>query len=146
MAWLWCSLAVLLGGLFSLVVSGFVDYEETQRLEPQDVSCSVYMTSMEVSLPGCIPRKIRTRACRGSCHSWAFPKWVPEDSHSLVTRGIHMVHNCKCCKPHSLRSQIVTFACPGRGGNVRRVLKVPVDCSCRPCSDIPHHSVKTFDY
>ena len=146
MSWIWFGFTFLFSGLATVLGSGFEDYEETQRLEPQDVSCSLYVTSMEASLPGCLPRKIRTRACRGACASWAFPKWVPEDSHSLVTRGIHMVHNCKCCKPVNHRIQVLTFTCPGRGGNVMRPLMVPVDCSCRPCSDVPHHSVKTFDY
>lgn len=106
-----------------------------------DPGCDTYRTVLEVAYPGCVPRRVMTTACRGTCRSWTFPEWVHE------TGSIHMIENCQCCKPLVRRAISVRLDCPQRAGHTKKIMVwAGLECRCRPCSDGNPDSEQPYDY
>ncbi|XP_006816926.1 bursicon-like [Saccoglossus kowalevskii] len=93
--------------------------------------CSSAFAHMIVTYPGCIPKRIPTMACRGSCPSYTEPHW------SNVYQELVYKDFCTCCAPLHKRVGTVNLRCPGREGGPTMAMKVQaaLDCQCRPCSN-----------
>lgn len=126
--------------LFTLVMLVLVTSQEDENvIATEDLTCATHLTQIKVTHEGCIPAFVMTTACRGTCRSYAHPKWSPP-------YNIQMVHNCNCCKPMIRRFRLVTLDCPGLIGSKTLRIYGADTCRCRPCSDHNPEAEKPYDY
>jgi len=93
--------------------------------------CTRRPLELTIRLNNCIPKTIPALACAGSCSSYTRP--------SSDFPG-EMEHFCQCCDIDESVSAPVRLFCPGlRRRLVQIMLKVPLSCKCRPCSERPEN-------
>ncbi|KAL7642272.1 UNVERIFIED_CONTAM: hypothetical protein RMT77_006833 [Armadillidium vulgare] len=98
--------------------------------------CSLTPVIHILSYPGCLSKPIPSFACQGRCSSYV------QVSGSKVWQT---ERSCMCCQESGEREASVTLICPKARIGEPRVRKVttraPIDCMCRPCTDVEEASV-----
>ena len=87
-----------------------------------------------INYGNCHQKRILSYGCMGGCHSYTRPSPV---------RLNEMEHFCQCCEEQDTKRAYVRILCPSTRGrhSFRRIvisIKIPLTCSCRPCSLVPH--------
>ncbi|RWS16401.1 mucin-5B-like protein, partial [Dinothrombium tinctorium] len=84
--------------------------------------------------PGCMPKPIPSFACQGSCSSYV---QVSGSKFWQVERS------CMCCQEMGEREATVSVFCPQAVPKFRKIVtRAPVNCMCRPCTDIDEKAIK----
>ncbi|XP_038045198.1 bursicon-like [Patiria miniata] len=79
-----------------------------------------------ISHEGCMPRRVPSYGCRGSCTSY---------SRVSPTDYTQMERSCQCCQESDHQVRTVWLNCPALFPNTRMQveLKMAMSCNCRPC-------------
>ncbi|KAL4234456.1 hypothetical protein ACF0H5_006102 [Mactra antiquata] len=93
-------------------------------------TCKRQVTRQTITYKDCLPKRILTRACVGSC--------VTSASVSS-TNPLQITRSCFQCKESIIRQKKVRLTCPNPEGPqpFRRILievPVPMECMCESCS------------
>ncbi|XP_074658684.1 bursicon-like [Tubulanus polymorphus] len=94
----------------------------------REETCALMPAILSVSPPPkyrheCETVKLTTLGCKGTCHSYS----------NLVTDHPYQIgRTCSCCEPLQMGIQLVSMRCK-RGKMIRRPVRFPLSCSCRPC-------------
>ncbi|XP_068226648.1 bursicon isoform X1 [Palaemon carinicauda] len=98
--------------------------------------CSLTPVIHILSYPGCNSKPIPSFACQGRCTSYV------QVSGSKIWQT---ERSCMCCQESGEREATVTLNCPkARVGDPKRrkvLTRAPVDCMCRPCTDVEEGTV-----
>ena len=101
-------------------------------------SCSLEWAELDIEHPGCFPRRLLVKGCRGTCSSYTRP--------SQMNPG-QLERFCQCCDVDSMRLRRAILFCPNTETNppqLRRMavtMKIPQSCRCRPCTETPEHVI-----
>nr|AXN93475.1 bursicon alpha 2 [Mizuhopecten yessoensis] len=102
--------------------------------------CNRRLIIHTLSYEGCQPRRLLSRACDGSCASFARP--------SVDISG-ELARYCECCKQTETTIVETFLRCPnsdGRSFRRKRILvNIPTACACRPCSALPAYIIAAED-
>ncbi|XP_076047531.1 cuticle-tanning hormone bursicon [Oratosquilla oratoria] len=89
-----------------------------------------------LSYPGCVSKPIPSFACKGKCTSYV------QVSGSKIWQT---ERSCMCCQESGEREAAVTLSCPKAKPGEPRIRKVvtraPIDCMCRPCTQVEEGAV-----
>ncbi|RUS77412.1 hypothetical protein EGW08_014831 [Elysia chlorotica] len=96
-------------------------------------ACSLHRSVHTVRFRQCIPKRVLSFNCRGTCDSYS--SLNPADLMSII-------RNCNCCTETGFRTARIPLRCPkpdGESGyrNAHVRVKLPTGCSCRPCEPVP---------
>nr|QUP51992.1 bursicon-A1 [Urechis unicinctus] len=96
-------------------------------------SCKVRRIIHRVDYQGCLPRRMVSLACQGTCRSYT--------QVSAGQQHVRLERHCSCCQEVQTVTRNATIRCrndrPYRGRPFKTVvlrLTLPVRCMCRPCS------------
>lgn len=102
----------------------------------QAEECSLTPVIHILSYPGCNSKPIPSFACQGRCTSYV------QVSGSKIWQT---ERSCMCCQESGEREATVTLTCPKPRPGEPRVKKIltraPIDCMCRPCTDVEEGTV-----
>nr|ACG50067.1 bursicon hormone alpha subunit [Callinectes sapidus] len=98
--------------------------------------CSLRPVIHILSYPGCTSKPIPSFACQGRCTSYVQVSgsklWQTERS-------------CMCCQESGEREAAITLNCPkprpGEPKEKKVLTRAPIDCMCRPCTDVEEGTV-----
>ncbi|KAK0167367.1 hypothetical protein PV327_004774 [Microctonus hyperodae] len=98
--------------------------------------CQVTPVIHVLQYPGCVPKPIPSFACTGRCSSYL------QVSGSKIWQ---MERSCMCCQESGEREASVSLFCPKAKPGERKFRKVmtkaPLECMCRPCTDIEEYAI-----
>lgn len=93
-------------------------------------NCGLKRGVMNIYIPGCKRRTIRSVGCKGLCLSSARPGLSDQMKTSNEFFTV-----CKCCKPKTARSRNLKLQCPLHIVKERRIrIYEATSCACLPCS------------
>ncbi|GFS02752.1 bursicon [Elysia marginata] len=96
-------------------------------------ACSLRRSVHTVRFRQCIPKRVLSLNCHGTCNSYS--SLNPADLLSII-------RNCNCCKETGFANAWIPLRCPKPNGergyrDAHIRVKVPRGCSCRPCDPLP---------
>ncbi|XP_074659708.1 bursicon-like [Tubulanus polymorphus] len=97
---------------------------------PTPESCKRRPVAIRISFNNCETKRRVVFACKGTCPSYS----------QMSSGGETIDRSCKCCKEKGEIEHRVKLRCRNR--ETRRLqivqvkMKVPLDCMCRPCSNL----------
>lgn len=97
--------------------------------------CNKRLIIYTLRYQNCMRLRLLTYACAGTCTSST--QW---SEHGLI-------HFCECCREQHSEVRRLVLRCP-RGDHMTRAvvpIRMPVSCSCRPCSYTPDHVIPAED-
>lgn len=94
-----------------------------------NASCRRQLTVQIIRYNDCIPKRLLTYSCNGSCSS---------DSHLSATYPFGITHTCLQCKESIIHDRKVKIKCPNYDGisrfkNIHINIPVPKTCLCQRC-------------
>lgn len=106
-------------------------------LDYSSSECQRRLILRTMRYPNCIPKRIVSFGCKGTCNSYTAPS---------PSRPDELEHHCQCCQDAERRIRRAIITCPDTESprqykNYTVRLAIPTECSCRPCSVLPNRII-----